>query len=93
MIIKILQVVGLALGIVGVLMLFVWGWPQPAFELDYALTLGSVSYESEIAASKARHRVLASSGLFLVVVGQALQLVAAIRSSSKVTHTGGESGN
>ena len=81
---KVLNTTGLALGIVGVLILFKWGPPQPSFERgasvgledDTRLSNGKTVDENnaEIAANEHRHELMSRIGLFLVGVSFALQL-------------------
>jgi hypothetical protein len=79
-----LNTAGLALGMLGVLVIFIWGPPQPAFEdsvgvaLDSATVLNDGTRVADIEEQnrrlRRRHRFMSSVGLVLVFFGFALQL-------------------
>ena len=74
---KVLTAIGLSLGFVGIWMLFHWGWPQPAFTSGKSITIGATeAVLAEVAAEKGKHKVIAGTGLVLVLLGQILQIVA-----------------
>ena len=64
--------IGLVLGMVGVVMIFIWGPPQPSFSGD-SLLLESTD-EKKLDAEKAKYEYLSRIGLFLIGVSFALQL-------------------
>lgn len=64
--------IGLVLGLVGVVMIFIWGPPQPSFGGD-AILLESTN-ENKLAAEKAKYEYLSRIGLSLIGVSFALQL-------------------
>jgi hypothetical protein len=79
-----LNTIGLALGMAGVVMLFIWGPPQPSFQ-DYvprSLEHGTVLPEGTRVAQiiegkrrqKVRYALLSQIGLGLVGIGFAVQL-------------------
>jgi hypothetical protein len=77
--------VGLILGMVGVVLIFKWGPPQPALEEGVRLGLeeGNVlpdgrtvaQRDADIRALRSRHLIMSRSALGLIFVGFALQLV------------------
>jgi len=69
---KWLNTIGLACGIVGVVLVFIWGPPQPSFEGDSILLESSDT--AALAAEKKRYKRISKIGLFLVGVGFVLQL-------------------
>ncbi len=69
---KWVNTIGLVLGMVGVVMIFKWGPPQPSFEGD-SLLLESTD-EKKLAAEKAKYKYLSQIGLALIGVSFALQL-------------------
>ena len=77
-----LNIIGLALGMLGVLIIFKWGPPQPSFETRRsALLLGHSAAEDdlknkEIEQQKRRYLNRSRFGLFLIFCGFGLQLYA-----------------
>lgn len=79
-----LNTVGLALGMAGVVMLFIWGPPQPSFEDHVSLSLehGTVLRDGTRVADyieanrrqRARYMWLSRIGLGLIGIGFAVQL-------------------
>ena len=87
MIIQILNTIGLALGIIGVLIIFKWGPPQPDLgegtnllaEDDTPInSTGKTSGENDIETMEKRRKYKRRSrlGLFLIMVGFIIQLIA-----------------
>jgi hypothetical protein len=81
-----LNAIGLISGMVGVIVLFFWGPPQPSFEetvgvaLDSGTVLTNGTKVSELENAnkrrKRRHRIMSSIGLGLVGLGFLFQFVA-----------------
>ena len=69
---KCLNTTGLVFGVVGVVLIFIWGPPQPSFEGD-ALLLESTN-EDKLAAAKAKYKYMSRVGLVFVGISFALQL-------------------
>lgn len=86
MTVALLNRIGLACGITGVVLLFIWGPPQPSFEegIGIALEDGTLLPDGRTAAQhdrdtlllKARHTVMSRMGLVLVGIGFAAQFAA-----------------
>ena len=84
--IQVLNTVGLSLGMLGVVLIFIWGPPQPNLEeevglaLDPATVLTDGSRVSDIEKRQRRlrhrHQIMSSIGLALVFLGFAVQLLA-----------------
>ena len=86
---KAIATIGLILGMVGVLLLFIWGPPQPSFEQGVGLGLSDidiVEFEGEritvgeknkiVKRRYTVHKVMSSIGLGFVFVGFSFQFVA-----------------
>jgi hypothetical protein len=81
---KLLMVLGLVLGMIGVGLIFFWGPPQPDFSegvgigLDDATKLSDgrtvAEHDAEKKKSKRRHEIISRFGLSLIFVGFGLQL-------------------
>jgi hypothetical protein len=81
-----LNAIGLFLGMAGVVVIFVWGPPQPSFEESVGVALDSNTVlvdgtkisdlEKANKRLKRRHRILSRIGLGLVGVGFLFQFVA-----------------
>jgi hypothetical protein len=81
---KSLNALGLICGIIGVLVLFKWGPPQPSFERGVGIGLESgtrlssgktvAQHNADISAAERRHRVMSRIGLGLVGLGFVFQL-------------------
>lgn len=69
---KWLNTIGLLLGIIGVVLIFIWGPPQPSFEGD-SILLESTN-ESALAAKKTHYKRISRIGLGLIGLGFVLQL-------------------
>ena len=75
--------VGLSLGILGVIFIFVWGPPQPSFERGDPITASGNSRlpdgrtvaqrDTDIAAAEQHYRFMSRFGLSLILVGFVLQ--------------------
>lgn len=77
-----LNTIGLAFGIVGVLIIFIWGPPQPNF--DEAAYLSHVGPEAQhnvedVKRLKRQYQMMSSVGLGLIGLGFGAQLVAVWR--------------
>jgi len=83
---KILNTVGLGLGAIGVVLIFVWGPPQPDFQDYVGLSVGENTVLtdgrrvgdmlSETERMKQQYRLMSRIGLGLIFIGFAVQLVA-----------------
>jgi hypothetical protein len=81
-----LNTIGLVLGMSGVVLIFIWGPPQPDFDESVGIALetatvladGTKVSDLEDAARrrKRRHRIISSIGLALVFLGFGVQLCA-----------------
>jgi len=91
-----LNTIGLALGIVGVILLFFFGFPQPSFEHGVSIDVedGTVidekgttahQYAKQALAAKRDHESISSSGLALVGLGFVFQLWALYSDDKKKT--------
>lgn len=81
-----LNAIGLALGMLGVALIFVWGPPQPQLEegvglslqdgtpLDNGLTVDQ--YNASVRRRRIRHTILSRVGLGLIFIGFLCQLLA-----------------
>ena len=84
-----LNTIGLALGMVGVVILFKWGPPQPDFDegVGIGLELGTVLKDGRKVSDmieatrrlKRRHQIMSRVGLGLIGVGFGAQLIAVWR--------------
>lgn len=83
--IKIVNTVGLTLGIVGVVFIFIWGPPQPQLEPGVSLVLGDgtpidksgktvAEYNKEVQNRRRVHDVMSRLGLIFIMVGFGFQL-------------------
>jgi hypothetical protein len=73
---KWLNAIGLVCGMVGVVVLFKWGPPQPSFEGDAILL--ETTNETALAAEKARYKRMSRIGLALIGLGFLLQFVGVV---------------
>ena len=79
-----LNTIGLVLGMLGVVFIFIWGPPQPDLDqsvgiaLEDATVLADGTKVSDMVAAakrrKRRHRIISSFGLFLIFCGFGVQL-------------------
>jgi hypothetical protein len=82
---KILNTIGLVLGLVGVIMIFIWGPPQP--QLDEGIGLGLEDntpiddsgktvreFNEEVRIKRRRHNLMSRVGLGLIFFGFIFQL-------------------
>ena len=85
---QIANTVGLLLGVVGVVLIFVWGPPQPNLETGISLGLEDATpiddtgktvadHNREVEARRRRHIILSRVGLALIGIGFLFQLLAA----------------
>jgi hypothetical protein len=84
-----LNVVGLTFGMIGVLLIFIWGPPQPSFQRGVPLVLEDSNVlpngktvkqnNEDIAAQERFYRMMSQLGLVLIFVGFGCQLVASWR--------------
>lgn len=89
-----LNQIGLILGVVGVVLIFIWGPPQPNMEqgvglgLEDANRLGEgrtvAEHNADVRKLRKRHGVLSKVGLFLVGLGFLCQFLAQSRPSRTV---------
>jgi hypothetical protein len=80
-----LNAIGLSLGIVGVVFIWIWGPPQPSFERGVSMVLEDATplpdgttaaqYAAATEAKESRYRLMSRIGLGLILAGFALQLV------------------
>jgi uncharacterized membrane protein len=81
---KWLNMAGLVLGMAGVVVIFIWGPPQPTFDEDPHEIPGLPPTPHSIAAArregrlKRRHQLMSSIGLALVFLGFAVQFAAVL---------------
>jgi hypothetical protein len=71
-----LNALGLILGMIGVVIIFSWGWPQPSFEGESLTPDTSAEYKAELKAQKEGYVLMSQIGLGFVFVGFGLQLIA-----------------
>jgi hypothetical protein len=81
---KWLNAIGLVFGIIGVVLIFIWGPPQPSFERGAALGLEDntklsngktvAQNNADIAAREERYKIMSRIGLVLIGLSFALQL-------------------
>jgi len=82
---KIISSIGLIFGIIGVLIVFVWGPPQPIFTQGISVGLENgtsidntgktvIDYNLEVAKRRKTYTRMSSFGLILIMIGFALQL-------------------
>ena len=74
--VEILNLAGLVANVIGGVMLFIWGPPQPSFEEQGFLALEG-GPDLGVRSLRRRHEILSRVGLGLVILGFAFQLVAA----------------
>jgi hypothetical protein len=83
--IQILNSIGLGLGMIGVVILFIFGPPQPALESGVSLGLEDgtpidasgktvAEYNREVEKRRRKHSILSKMGLGLIFLGFAFQL-------------------
>ena len=85
---RLLNTVGLLLGMVGVVILFIWGPPQPDLDEGFAIGLSytedtvfedgtkPAEHDAKVRKRKRLHQIMSRIGLGLVGVGFFAQLVA-----------------
>ena len=81
---KLLNTIGLVLGMLGVMVIFIFGPPQPSFEAGVSLGLSDkniledgctvAEHNKEIESLKKHYSKMSKIGLILVFIGFALQL-------------------
>jgi hypothetical protein len=78
-----LNTVGLALGMIGVVIIFIWGPPQPSFDETSALLLEGTDAQhvEDVRRHKHQYEVMSSIGLGLIFVGFGAQLAAVWRAA------------
>ena len=69
-----LNAAGLVCEMVGVIMLFFWAWPQPAFETEEFMVSGAHPDEVKVLSQKRWHSARALGGLGFIFIGYGLQL-------------------
>jgi len=75
-----LNVAGLFLNVIGGLVIFVWGPPQPGFkQQDFYVEAGTPERQAELKRLERRHRIMSRVGLGLIILGFLLQLPIALR--------------
>ena len=86
---KILNIIGLILGIIGVTLIFIWGPPQPQLEKGIGIGLEDNTpiddsgktvrqYNEEINNKRKCYKIMSKVGLFLVFLGFVFQLWATL---------------
>ena len=83
--IKVINTIGLTLGIIGVVLIFIWGPPQP--QLDTGISLGLedatpidssgktvAEHNEEVLKLKKLHEVLSGLGLIFIMIGFGFQI-------------------
>lgn len=78
------NVIGLGLNVIGGVIIFIWGPPQPSFERAVLLGINvtpeaDAKYEAQAEARERRHRIMSRVGLGLIIIGFLLQLPIALR--------------
>jgi hypothetical protein len=81
---KWLNAIGLSLGIVGVVFIWIWGPPQPSFEREVPLAVSEGTplpggktagqHTAEVKDQESRYRLMSSIGLAFILLGFATQL-------------------
>jgi hypothetical protein len=82
---KTLNTIGLILGLIGVLLIFVWGPPQPNLEEGIGLGLEDGTpidstgktvkeYNDEVLQKKIKHNIMSRLGLGLIFIGFLFQI-------------------
>jgi hypothetical protein len=74
-----LNLIGLMLNVLGGLVIFIWGPPQPSFEKEDAVAWDNPAHELKVAVLERRYKIMSRIGLGLIIVGFILQLPAAVR--------------
>jgi hypothetical protein len=76
-----LNTIGLGLGVAGVVILFIWGPPQPTFDEEaYLLLTGpDVQHVEDVRRLKHQYQIMSSFGLVLIGLGFGAQLMAVWR--------------
>ena len=76
-----LNLIGLMLNVIGGLLIFRWGPPQPSFEKFTVIITEDEDpvHVAEVSALERRHRIMSRVGLGLIILGFILQLPAAVR--------------
>jgi hypothetical protein len=75
-----LNLIGLMLNVLGGLVIFRWGPPQPSFEKENLMAWGDdPEHTAKVEALERRHRVMSRIGLSMIILGFILQLPAAVR--------------
>jgi len=83
--IKIFNTIGLTLGIVGVIFIFIWGPPQPQLEPGISIGLEEATpidksgktvaeYNKEVKTRRTVHEVMSRLGLIFIMIGFGFQL-------------------
>jgi hypothetical protein len=82
---KWLNAIGLSLGLVGVVFIWIWGPPQPSFERGVSIVLEDANrlpdgrtaaqYAADTEAQERHYRFMSRVGLGLILAGFALQLI------------------
>ena len=86
---QILNVIGLALGMLGVIIIFFYGPPQPDLESGVAIGLEDntlladgrtvAEHDADVLKLRARHSFMSKCGLIFVFLGFAVQIWATLR--------------
>jgi len=74
-----LNLIGLALNVLGGLVIFKWGPPQPSFEREDDVSWDNPKHEARVEALEWRYRFMSRIGLIMIILGFMLQLPAAVR--------------
>ena len=76
-----LNTIGLGFGIAGVVILFIWGPPQPSFdEGSYLLLMGQdAQHVEDVRRLKRHYQTMSSFGLILIGLGFGAQMAAVWR--------------
>ena len=78
---KILNFFGLTLGVIGAIMIFKYGYPQPNFEKGVGLGLENqepivVQHDAQISALEHKYKVWSHTGLVFIILAFTFQLAA-----------------
>ncbi len=86
---KCLNIIGLCFGLLGVVLIFIWGPPQPLLEEGIGIGLEDNTiidengktvkqYNLEVSRKRKKHNFLSKAGLGLVFLGFVFQLIASL---------------
>jgi hypothetical protein len=86
---KTLNVLGLLCGIIGVIIIFIYGPPQPSFDTGIALGIAGpevAQHDAQVSALRHRYETCSRIGLGFILVGFILQFVAEMLTEAEIKH-------